>query len=93
VVRQVVRDVIARIGRAGYEVVIFKENRLELARIPRVETVEIVEPKSAGPVVERTIFAGLPGGRVVVFPNPRGSIAICLRISATLPALFGMIPV
>src|SRR5689334_9688857 len=58
---------------------VFEEDWLELARIAGVESVEIVEAKAAGPVIEGTDFAGLPRRCVVVLADPRGRIAVLLQ--------------
>jgi hypothetical protein len=58
---------------------ILEEYRLELARVAGVEAIEIVEAKAAGPVIERTDFAGLPRRCVVVLADPRRRIAVLLQ--------------
>src|SRR4029077_5896744 len=50
---------------------VLKENRLKLARIAGIETVEIIETEAAGPVVKWADLAGFPCGRVVVLADPR----------------------
>ena len=67
---------IIRIGRARDTVLVFKEDGLVLARVARVEAVEIIEPEPAGPVIERADFARFPRWRIVVLAEPCGRVAV-----------------
>src|SRR5439155_23176499 len=67
---------IIRIARARNSVFVFKEDRFVLARVAGVEAVEIIESEPARPVIERTNFAGFPRRRVVVLPDPSGSVTV-----------------
>src|SRR4030081_1026877 len=78
-VGEVVGYVIVRISRARHEVMVLEEDRLKLTRIAAIEAIEIIETKAAGPVVERTDFAGLPCRSVVVLADPRGRIPVLLQ--------------
>ena len=92
-VGDVVGDVIIRIGRTRHAIMILEQDWLELARVPGIETVEIIESEPAGPMIERSNFAGFPRRRVVVLADPRGCVAVLSQYSETVPALFGTMPV
>lgn len=53
--------------------------RLPLARVAADEAVEVFEAHSDGPLVERSVLAGLERGRVVILAEPRGAIAVVLQ--------------
>src|SRR6266576_941871 len=67
---------IIRIGGARNSVFVFKEDGLVLARVSGVEAVEVIEPEPAWPVIERADFARFPRRRVVVLPDPGGSVTV-----------------
>src|SRR6266480_7832348 len=67
---------IIRIGGARNSVFVFKEDGFVLARVSGVEAVEVIEPEPAWPVIERADFARFPRRRVVVLPDPRGSVTV-----------------
>src|SRR3954469_4448087 len=75
-IRQVIGQVIVRISRTRYAVVVFVEHRLELARVPAVEAVEVIKAKSVCPAIERTDFAGFPRRCVVVLSEPSGCVTV-----------------
>ena len=72
---------------------VLKENRLKLTRVAGIETVEVIKTETAGPVVKWTDLAGFPCRCVVILADPRRRVAVCRRISDTVPALLGMMPV
>src|SRR6267142_57996 len=80
--RQVIGQVIVRISRTRYAVVVFVEDRLELAGVAAVEAVEVIKSKSVCPAIERTDFAGFPCRCVVVLSEPSGCVTV-------LPEYFG----
>src|SRR6266550_420550 len=75
-VREVIGQVIVRISRTRYAVVVFVEDRLELAGVAAVEAVEVIKSKSVCPAIKRTDFAGFPRRRVVVLSEPRGCVTV-----------------
>src|SRR5258705_5309260 len=75
-VREVIGQVIVRISRTRYAVVVFVEYRLELAGVAAVEAVEVIKAKSVCPTIERTDFTGFPRRWVVVFPEPSGCVTV-----------------
>src|SRR5712675_2717664 len=47
-----------------------------MVHVPAVETVEVVETETVRPTVEGAGGARLPGGRVVILPDPRRHVSI-----------------
>ena len=86
---EIVRDVIIRVSRARNPVMVLEEDGLKLAGVSGVEAVEVVEAQTAGPVVERTDFAGLPCRSVVVLADPRGRVAVLLEDLGYGPCTLG----
>ena len=78
-VRDVRGQMIIRISRARHPVPVLKENRLELTRVPGIESVEVIESKTTRPVIERADFARLPRRRVVILSDPGGGVTILLE--------------
>jgi len=72
-------------------VMVLDEHRLKLTGVAAIEAIEVVETE-AGPVVKRTTRWSTAG---VLWFLPIQAVAypFCFRISATVPALLGMIPV
>ena len=78
-------EIVVRFGRGGELLLGFDGNRvLEHRGIPLVgvaadESVEIIEPESGGPKVERAVGAALPGRHVMVLAEPRGAVAVAAQ--------------
>src|SRR5258705_8682487 len=73
---EVMGQMIVRISRTRYAVVVFVEHRLELAGVAAVEAVEVIKSKSVCPAIERTDFAGFPCRCVVVLSEPSGCVTV-----------------
>src|SRR6185369_5405448 len=67
---------------------VFVQRRLPLIHVAPHEAVEVIEAESARPAVERADLTRFPVGRVVIFSEPRGGVAVLAEYLGNGPDVF-----